>query len=57
MNYEEMTDLELLDIYEKYVHDFQIDPEAPEEAKKAFEEAKIRGRRKKELWNKGTILG
>jgi hypothetical protein len=57
MKYEEMSDLELLDLYEKYVYNFQIDPEAPEEAKKAFEEAKTRGRRKKELWNKGTILG
>ena len=50
MKYEEMSDLELLDLYEKYVYNFQIDPEAPEEAK-------TRGRRKKELWNKGTILG
>ncbi len=57
MNYEEMTGLELLNIYEDYVTDFQIDPDAPEEAKKAFEVAKARGQKKKELWNKGTILG
>ena len=57
MNYEEMTGLELLNIYEDYVNDFQIDPDAPEEAKKAFEEAKVRGEKKRELWNKGIILG
>ncbi len=57
MNYEKMTNLELLNIYKKYVQEFQIDPNAPEEAKKAFEVAKERGRRKKELWNKGIILG
>ena len=57
MNYEEMTGLELLNIYEDYVNDFQIDPNAPEEAKKAFEVAKARGKKKKDMWNKGTILG
>lgn len=57
MNYEEMTSLELLNIYEDYVNDFKIDPDAPEEAKKAFEVAKARGQKKKEMWNKGTILG
>ena len=57
MNYEEMSGLELLNIYEDYVKDFEIDQNAPEEAKKAFEVAKARGQKKKELWKKGIILG
>lgn len=57
MNYEEMTGLELLDIYEDYVHDFKIDKDAPEEARKAFNVAMKRGKKKRELWDKGIILG
>ena len=57
MKYEEMTNLELLNIYEPYLHDFQIDPKAPEEAKKAFDVAISRGRKKRELWDKGIIQG
>ena len=56
MNFEEMTGLELLNIYEKYVHDFKIDPNAPEEAKKAYNEAVKRGQYKTELWEKKRIL-
>ena len=57
MKLEEMSGIDLLDLYKDYVHDFKIDPKAPEEAKKAFEIAKARGQQKKELWNKGIILG
>lgn len=56
MDYEKMTGLELLNIYEKYVHDFKIDPNAPKEAKQAFNEAMKRGQYKKELWEKKRIL-
>lgn len=56
MNFEEMPGHELVKYYINYVHDFQIDPNAPEEAKKAFAVAKQRGQKKLELWKKGIRI-
>ena len=56
MNFEDMSGMELLRYYKNYVHNFEIDPNAPEDAKKAFAIAKARGQYKKELWEKKRIL-
>lgn len=56
MKLNEMTGKELLKFYKGYVHNCEIDPDAPEEAKKAFEIAKARGQKKLELWKKGIRI-
>ena len=56
MNFEDMSGMELYRFYKGYIHDFKIDPNAPEDAKKAYNEAVKRGQYKKELWEKKRIL-
>lgn len=56
MNFEEMSGRELLKYYIDYLIDFELDPNAPEEAKKAYAIAEKRGEKTKELRKKGIIL-
>lgn len=57
MNIEELTSKELLDLYIDFVSlGDGIAPEAPDEAKAAYNEALKRGQKKLELWKKGIRL-
>lgn len=58
MKIEELSSKELLDLYIDFVGLGEgIKPEAPEEAKAAYNEALKRGQKKLELWKKGIRLG